>query len=41
MGINFQRKPQFCTNIIYTTKIKTLLFHSQEYQDMRLPKRNN
>ena len=25
MGINFERKPQFCNNITYTTKIKTLI----------------
>ena len=39
MGINFERKPKFCTNVTYTTKIKTLLFYWEEYQDMRLPKK--
>ena len=39
MGINFERKPQFCTNVAYTTEIKILLSYSEEYQDMRLPKK--
>ena len=39
MGINFERKPQFCTNVAYTTKIKMLLSYSEEYQDMTLPKK--
>ena len=39
MGINFEKKKKFCTNATYATKIKTLLFHSEEYQDMRLPKK--
>ena len=25
MGVSFERKPQFCTNVTYATKIKTLL----------------
>ena len=37
--INFERKPQFCTNVTYTTKIEILLSYSEEYQDMRLPKK--
>ena len=39
MGVNFERKPQFCTNVAYTTKIKTLLSYSEEYQDMRVSKK--
>ena len=39
MGINFERKAQFCTNVAYTTKIKMLLSYSEEYQDMTLPKK--
>ena len=38
MGINFQRKPPFCSNIKYTTKIKTLLSYSE---DIKTQKRNN
>ena len=40
-GINFERKPPFCNNIIYTTKIKTLSpysakddnYYSQAYME--------
>ena len=38
MGINFERKPQFCNNITYTTKIKTLSPYSEDYQDIKIPK---
>ena len=38
IGINFEREPQFCTNVTYATKIKTLLYYAEEYQDIRLPK---
>ena len=37
MGINFERKPPFCNNITYTTKIKTLLSYSEDYQDIKIP----
>ena len=33
------KENQFCTNVAYTTKIKTLLSYSGEYQDMILPKK--
>ena len=36
MGINFERKPQFCNNITYTTKIKTLSPYSEDYQDIKI-----
>ena len=39
MRINFERKPQFCTNAAFTTKTKIFLSYSEEYQDMRLPKK--
>ena len=39
MRINFERKPQFCTNAAFTTKPKIFLSYSEEYQDMRLPKK--
>ena len=34
MGINFERKPPFCNNITYTTKINTLFSYSEDYQDI-------
>ena len=37
MGINFERKPPFCNNIAYTTKIKTLSSYSEDYQDIKIP----
>ena len=39
MGINFERKPPFCNNIAYTTKIKTLSSYSEDYQDIKIPKK--
>ena len=39
MGINFERKPPFCNNIAYTTKIKTLSSYSEDYQDTKIPKK--
>ena len=39
MGINFERKPQFCNNITYTTKIKTFSPYSEDYQDIKIPKK--
>ena len=39
MRINSERKPQFCTNAAYTTKMKIFLSYSEEYQDMSLPKK--
>ena len=38
MGTNFERKPPFCDNITYTTKIKTLSSYSEDYQDIKIPK---
>ena len=39
MGINFETKPPFSNNITYTTKIKTLLPYSVDYQDIKLPRK--
>ena len=39
MGINFERKPSFCNNITYTTKIKTLSSYSEDYQDIKKPRK--
>ena len=39
IGINFERKPPFCNNISYTTKIKTLSSHLEDYQDIKIPKK--
>ena len=41
MGINFERKPPFCDNITYTTKIKTLSPYSDDYQDIKIPQKRN
>ena len=41
MGINFERKPSFCNNITYTTKIKTLSSSSEDYQGIKIPKKKN
>ena len=32
MRINFERKPQFCTNAAFTTKPKIFLSYSEEYR---------
>ena len=39
MGIDFERKPPFCTNIACTTKIKTLSSYSEDYQDKKIPRK--
>ena len=39
MEINFERKPPFCNNITYTTKIKTLSPDSEDYQDIKIPRK--
>ena len=39
MGINFERKPPFCNNITSTTKIKTLSLYSEDYQDIKVPRK--
>ena len=39
MGINFERKPTFCNNITYTTKIKTLSSYSEDYKDIKILKK--
>ena len=41
MGINFKRKPSFCNNITYATKIKTLSSYWEDYQDIKIPKKRN
>ena len=38
-GINFERKPPFCNNITYTTKIKTLSPYSGNFQYIKIPKK--
>ena len=38
MGITIERKPQFCNNIAYTTKTKTLSSYSN-YQDIKIPRK--
>ena len=39
MGINFERKPPFSNNITCTTKIKTLSPYSEDYQDIKIPRK--
>ena len=39
MGINFEKKPPVCNNITYTTKIKTLLPYSEDYEDIKIPQK--
>ena len=39
MGINFERKTTFSNNITCTTKIKTLLPYSKDYQDIKLSRK--
>ena len=39
MGINSERKPPFCNNITYTTKIKTLSSYSEDYKDIKILKK--
>ena len=39
MVINFERKPPFCNNITRTTKIKTLSLYSEDYQDIKVPRK--
>ena len=39
MRINFERKPPLCNNIICATKIKTLSSYSEDYQDIKIPKK--
>ena len=39
MQINFERKPPFCNNISYATKIKTLSSYSEDYQGIKIPKK--
>ena len=39
MGINFERKPPFSNNITCTTKIKTLSPCSEDYQDIKIPRK--
>ena len=39
MGINFEIKPSFFNNITYTTKLKTLSPYSEDYQDIKIPKK--
>ena len=38
MGISFERKPPFCDNITFTTKIKTFSPYSEDYQDIKIPR---
>ena len=38
-GIKFERKPSFCNNITYTAKIKTFSPYSEDYQDIKIPKK--
>ena len=39
MGIHFERKPPFSNNITCTTKIKTLSPYSEDYQDIKIPRK--
>ena len=39
MGINFERKPSFSNNITCTTKIKTLSPYSEDYQVIKIPRK--
>ena len=39
MEINFEREPPFCNNITYITKIKTLSSSSEDYQDIKIPRK--
>ena len=36
---NFERKPPFCNNIACITKIKTLSSYSEDYQDIKIPRK--
>ena len=39
MELNFERKPPFSNNITCTTKIKTLSPYSEDYQDIKIPRK--
>ena len=39
MGINIEKKPPFSNNITCTTKIKTLSPCSEDYQDIKIPRK--
>ena len=39
MGTNFGRKPPFCNDIACRTKIKTLSSYSEDYQDIKIPRK--
>ena len=39
IGISFERKPPFYNNITCTTKIKTLSPYSEDYQDIKIPRK--
>ena len=39
MGINFERKPPFSNNITCTTKIKTLSPFLEDYQGIKIPRK--
>ena len=39
MGISFERKPPFSNNITCTTKIRTLSPYSEDYQDIKIPRK--
>ena len=39
MGINFERKPPFSNNITCTTKIKTLSPFLEDYQGIKMPRK--
>ena len=39
MGTNLERKPPFCNDITCTTKIKTLSSYSEDYQDIKIPRK--
>ena len=38
MRISFERKPPFCDNITFTTKVKTFSPYSEDYQDIKIPR---
>ena len=39
MRKNFERKPPFSNNITCTTKIKTFSPYSEDYQDIKIPRK--
>ena len=39
MGTNVERKPPFCNNVTYTTKIKTFSSYSEVSENIKITKK--